>query len=174
MLAGEQAFAYAFFTDEAAAAKAVQALIDKGFATEHVGALMIGPTGRVQDVPLAHKTPVGSGAVIGAVLGAAVGAVALPAVGLMAFGAFGAAAAGGLTGTIAGSLGGLGLWKDEVDFPKATFERGDVLIGTLTPSERGEEARTVLAAAGGQSSTVSTHAKAARDLAKHGHAAGRP
>lgn len=172
MLTGEQSFAYAFFSDEASAAKAVQSLIDTGYATDHVGALMLGKSG-VEDLPLNHKTAVGPGAAIGAVLGAAIGAVALPAVGLVAFGAL-SAAAGGLTGTIAGSLGGLGLWKDEVDFPKAAFQRGDVLVGTLTAPERAEEARTVLSRAGGHDPTLSTHAEAERDLAAHAPSARTP
>ncbi|MET0387865.1 MAG: hypothetical protein ABW321_17970, partial [Polyangiales bacterium] len=122
MLKAEQTFAYAFFSDERSAAAAVQQLIDAGFETEHVGALVLNDSG-VAELPLHHKTGMVPGAAIGTLLGAAIGAIALPAVGLLAFGgafaSFGAAAAaGGLTGTIAGTLGGLGLWKDEVDFPR--------------------------------------------------------
>jgi hypothetical protein len=171
MLKTDQSFVYAFFHDEKSAAAAVQRLIDSGFATEHIGALIATASGGVQELPLEHKTGIAPGAAIGAALGAAIGAIALPALGLVALGSgLAGAAAGGLTGTIAGTLGGLGLWKDEVEFPSAAFKRGDVLVGTLAAPERAEQASEALRAAGGERPTVSTQRKAAQELDQKLHA----
>jgi len=164
MLVDDQTFAYAFFRDETAAADAVHKLVESGFETEHIGALMLGEAG-VEALPVRHKTGIVPGALIGAALGAAIGAVALPAAGLVAIGSvFGAAASGGVAGTLAGSLGGLGLWKDEVDFPRSAFERGDVLVGALTSQERSEQARAALRAAGAAETKLATRRTAQQEL----------
>lgn len=167
MLEADQSFAYAFFKDEPSAAKAVQNLINAGFDTEHVGVLMRGEKD-AKELTLKHKTAIGPGLAIGGILGAAIGAAALPAAGLVAFGGafagLSGAAMGGATGTLMGTLGGLGFWKDEVAFPKEAFERGDVMVGTLTSTERADNARAQLSAAGARETKLSTHGEAERDL----------
>jgi hypothetical protein len=163
MLAGEQSFAYALFRDEPSAAGAVRGLIQAQFATERIGALMLDESG-VREVPMRHKTGMVQGVAIGTLLGATAGAFLLPGLGLIAiggvFGAVEAATIGGATGTLAGAMGGMGFWKDEFDFPASAFERGGVLVGVLTSSERAPDAKAVLLAAGAQDAKVSTRALA--------------
>jgi hypothetical protein len=176
MLATNQHFVYAMFKDEAAAAEGARRLIESEFPTEHIGALILDDSQNVKELQLRHKTGIGPGAALGAVLGATAGMVALPAMGLVAIGgAFAfveAAVAGGATGLLAGTLGGLGLWKDELEVPREAFERGGVLVGTLTGPERAEAARAALAAAGGEKPQIETRARAEqvlRETGKHPH-----
>lgn len=168
VLLGQQRFAYALFNDVGSAESAVEQLIEHGFSSESIGVLMRDPNG-VSELPMRHKTGVGPGIVLGTLLGVAVG-VSLPGLGLIAFGTLGAAAAGGATGTLAGIVGGMGLWKEEVDVPKAAFARGGVLIGTMLTSERLEKARTALHAAGAEKVEVATRAEAEEELFELAHA----
>jgi hypothetical protein len=167
MLRANQSFAYGFFSDEHAAAGAVQQLIDSGFDSEHVGVLMLDGTG-VSEVPVKHKTAVGTGIAVGTLLGATVAGIALPGLGLLAFGGafahLAAAAAGGAAGTLVGGFGGLGIWKDEVNIPKEAFDRGDVLVGVLVPGDHAERASAVLEKAGASATSLSTRAEAEADL----------
>jgi hypothetical protein len=174
MQAGDQVFAHAMFKDKAAAERAVQALINAEFPTERIGALML-QDGEVSELPMRHKTGIGPGTALGALLGTAVG-LALPGLGLVAagpaWGALGTAAWGGATGALAGIVGGLGLWKDEYDFPREAFERGGVLVGTLIAQERIEAAKAALAEAGAQDIKITTRHQAEgelRETAKHAH-----
>jgi hypothetical protein len=51
-------------------------------------------------------------------------------------------------GTLAGTLGGLGFWKEGIDFPKAAFENGAALVGVNAQDDRVEEATAALKRAG--------------------------
>jgi hypothetical protein len=170
MQSSDQLFAYAFFGDEAAAAAAVQTLLDHGFDTEHIGVLMRDQSeargqSETREVQLEHKTGIRPGAVVGSVLGAAAGVAALPAAGVIAIGgAFGGAAVGGAAGTLMGTLGGLGIWKEKPAVPHEAFEEGGVLVGALTPPERAEVARESLREAGARDPKLATQAEAKRDL----------
>lgn len=169
MLRSNQSFAYGFFSDDQAAAGAVQQLLNADFDSEHIGVLMLDGKG-VTEVPVKHKTAVGTGIAVGGLLGATAAAIALPGLGLIAFGgAFAhvaAAAAGGAAGSLLGSLGGLGIWSDEPNIPRQAFERGDVLVGVLVPEDQAERAKSVLTQAGATQTALSTRAEAEADLMK--------
>jgi hypothetical protein len=162
------------FKDKAAAERAVQGLIDAEFATERIGALMLNDEG-VAELPMRHKTGIGPGTALGALLGTAIG-LALPGIGLIAagpaWGALGTAAWGGATGALAGIVGGMGLWKDEFDFPREAFERGGVLVGVIVGEGRAEAAKDALSAAGASEVKIATRQRAEselRDVGDHTH-----
>jgi hypothetical protein len=167
MLRANQSFAYGFFHDETTAAAAVQKLLNSGFDSEHVGVLMLDGSG-VAEVPVKHKTGIGTGMAVGTLLGAAVAAATIPGLGLIAFGGafahLAAAAAGGAAGSLVGAVGGMGMWKDEVDIPHQALERGDVLVGVLIPPDGAERADQALKEAGAATTTVSTRGEAEVDL----------
>lgn len=143
-------FVHAVFTAETAAAKAVQELVNAKFSANDISALMTNRSG-VQELEIGHKTGMGVGAVLGGVFGAIGGALAVSG-GLVLAGpvflALEGMLAGGAMGTVAGTLGGLGFWKEEIDFPKSAFENGAVLIGVDTNEERFAEAEEALKRAG--------------------------
>jgi hypothetical protein len=163
MLDENQRFAHAFFEDVDAANEAVRALIDASFESEHIGVLMARGTD-VQELPVLHKTFVPHGVAVGALLGAAAGALTLSGVGVLAVGpllaALQGAAAGTAVGSLGGALGGLGFWRDEVDFPANAFEAGAVLVGVVANRERLDDARAVLTGVGAKQTYVSSKAEA--------------
>ena len=171
---GNQAFAHAMFRDKPAAERAVQRLIDAEFATEQIGALMLAED-EVSELPMRHKTGIGPGTALGVLLGTAVG-LALPGLGVIAvgpaWGLLGTAAWGGATGALAGIVGGMGLWKDEYDFPREAFERGGVLVGVMVTEGRVEAAKAALTQADAHDIRVSTRQEAEtqlREQGKHAH-----
>lgn len=143
-------FVHAVFNSETAAAKAVQELVNAKFSANDISALMTNRSG-VQELEIGHKTGIGVGAVLGGVFGAIGGALAVTG-GLVLAGpvflALEGMVAGGAMGTVAGTLGGLGFWKEEIDFPKQAFENGAVLIGVNVGDERIEDASEALKRAG--------------------------
>lgn len=170
-MTASEIFTYAMFKDRTSAERAVQGLINAEFATEHIGALMLNEHGP-DELPMRHKTAIGPGTALGALLGTVVG-FALPGIGLVAagpaWGALGTAAWGGATGALAGIVGGMGLWKDEYDFPREAFERGGVLVGVIVPEERSEAARDALSAAGAGEVKIATRQRAEADLRELGN-----
>lgn len=170
MPTGKEAFTYGMFKDKPAAEKAVQELINSEFATERLGALML-EEAEVKELPMQHKTGIGPGTALGALFGTAIG-FALPGLGLVAagpaWGAFGTAAWGGATGALAGIVGGMGLWKDEYEFPREAFERGGVLLGVLVAIERADAAKSVLENAGAYDVKVATRMQAEAELRQLG------
>jgi hypothetical protein len=167
MMDSDQWFAHAFFKDAEHANAAVGALLDGHFHTEDIGVLMMGGSG-VEELPMRHKTFMPHGAVLGALVGAAAGALTLSGIGVLAAGpvfiALQGAAAGTAVGTLAGTLGGLGFWRDEVNFPADAFQKGAVLVGVVTNLERTNEARRVLASVGADTTHLSTKAEAAESV----------
>jgi hypothetical protein len=143
-------FVHAVFNSEATAAKAVQELVNARFSGHDISALMTNRSG-VQELEIGHKTGMGVGAVLGGVLGAVGGALAVTG-GLVLAGpvflALEGMLAGGAMGTLAGTLGGLGFWKEEIDFPRAAFENGAVLIGVNADDARVTDAEEALTRAG--------------------------
>jgi len=143
-------FVHAVFNNETASAKAVQELVDAKFAGHDISALMSNRSG-VTELEIGHKTGMGVGAVLGGVLGAVGGALAVTG-GLVLAGpvflALEGLVAGGAMGTVAGTLGGLGFWKEEIDFPKQAFENGAVLVGVNCNEERLGTASEALKRAG--------------------------
>lgn len=170
MLKANQSFAYGYFKDEQSAVSAVEELIDAGFDSEHIGALMLDGA-EVTELKIKHKTAMAKGMAIGTLLGAALGAIALPGLGLVAFGGafahLAGAAAGGAAGTLAGGLGGMGIWTDEVEVPRQALQHGDVLVGALVPHDQAERAHGVLLRAGASSTGLATRREAERELREH-------
>jgi len=163
MLNADQWFAHAFFKDAEHADKAVRELIEAHFPTDSIGVLMARGE-EVEELPMRHKTFVPHGVALGALVGAAAGAVTMSGIGLLAAGplllAMQGAAAGTAIGSLGGALGGLGFWRDEVDFPTDAFESGAVLVGVVTNEERLDAARRVLQEAGAEETLVATKAEA--------------
>jgi hypothetical protein len=176
MLDADQWFAHAFFKDAAHADDAVRKLLDADFDADHIGVLMVRGQD-VQELPMRHKTMVPHGAVLGALVGAAAGALTLSGIGVVAAGpllvALQGAAAGTAMGTLAGTLGGLGFWREEVDFPADAFEAGAVLVGVVTNLGRGNEARRLLASAGAEKTYLSTKAEAVQAAQEKGQSSAR-
>jgi hypothetical protein len=164
-------FVHAVFHDEPAAAKAVQELVNAKFSGHDISALMISPNS-VQELELDHKTGMGVGAVLGGVFGAIGGALAVSG-GLVLAGpvflALEGMLAGGVMGTLAGTLGGLGFWKEGVDFPKSAFENGAALVGVNAHDERVAEASEALRRAGAKeiSSTSKPEAQKRAEAGSH-------
>ena len=167
MLDADQWFAHAFYRDAERAHDAVRQLLDAHFPSDAIGVLMMSGE-EVQELPMKHKTFVPHGVALGALLGAAAGAVTMSGIGLLATGpillALQGAAAGTAIGSVGGALGGLGFWRDEVDFPSDAFENGAVLVGVVANSERLDEARRVLSSAGAESTHVSTKQEATQQV----------
>jgi hypothetical protein len=158
-------FVHAFYRDESSATTAVGQLLEAGFTTGDIGALL-GQGPDAKELPLEHKTGLATGALLGGVLGAVgggtvalTGGFALLALGPL-FALFQGALAGGAAGSLAGTLGGLAFWKDEIDFPKRAFESGGVLLGVTTNDARVDLAREVLRHAGAETSYVSASREA--------------
>jgi hypothetical protein len=164
-------FVHAFYRDESSATAAVGQLLEAGFTTNDIGALMgQGPDAEALSLPMKHKTGSATGALLGGVLGAVgggtlalTGGFALLALGPL-FALLQGALAGGAAGTLAGTLGGLGFWKDEIDFPQHAFEAGAVLLGVTANDARVDLAREVLRSAGAKASHVSANREAIDNL----------
>lgn len=157
-------FVHAVFNSERAAAKAVQELVNAEFSVHDISALMCTRSG-VQELEIGHKTGMGVGAVLGGVFGAIGGALAVSG-GLVLAGpvflALEGMVAGGAMGTLAGTLGGLGFWREEIDFPKAAFDSGAVLIGVDSDVGRVERASEALKRAGANEIRQASKAEAQR------------
>lgn len=173
MLHADSWFAHAVFRDTVRAAGAVRALLEGHFTSDAVGVLMLHDDD-VEELQLQHKTFVPHGIALGVLIGAAVGAVTISSIGMLAVGpallAWQGAAAGGAIGSVGGALGGLGFWRDEVDFPAYAFAQGAVLVGVVANVERLDHARRVLTTAGAEHTHVSTRAEAgerARELMEY-------
>jgi hypothetical protein len=167
-------FVHAVFNTETSAARAVQELVNAKFSTDKISALMVNRSG-VQELEVSHKTAMGPGAALGAVFGAVGGVLAVTG-GLVLAGpvflAMEGVLAGGALGTLAGTLGGLGFWKEEIDFPKASFENGAVLIGVNTEDGRIEDASQALKVAG--ASEIRITSKREAKAAAQAHSADAP
>lgn len=169
MLNADQWFAHAFFRDGERASEAVRQLLEAHFGSDAIGVLMMRGD-EVHELPMKHKTFVPHGVALGAVLGAAAGAATMSGIGLLAAGplllALQGAAAGTAIGSVGGALGGLGFWRDEVDFPSDAFVNGAVLVGVVTNPGRLDDARKVLAAAGADETYVSTKQEASKEVSQ--------
>jgi len=149
------------FTSRARAEQATEELMRSGFAPEDVSLLMSESTqGREFAVKKSTKAPEGAatGATIGGVLGAAaaglaaVASLSVPGLAIVAAGPLVAAltglGAGAAAGGVAGALIGLGIPEHEAKFYHKEIEKGGILVGVYTHSDRVELARDILNAAG--------------------------
>jgi len=170
MLDGDQWFVHAFFADAEHAGNVVDDLIEAHFPTESIGVLMVRGD-EVEELPVRHKTFVPHGVALGALVGAAAGAVTMTGIGLIAAGplflALQGAAAGTAIGSLGGALGGLGFWRDEVNFPTDAFQNGAVLVGVVCNIERVDDAKRVLTQAGASETYVATKAQAGERALEH-------
>lgn len=177
MLDADQWFAHAFFADADQASNAIDDLIEAHFPTDSVGVLMVRDN-EVEELPMRHKTFMPHGVALGALVGAAAGAATMAGIGLIATGplllALQGAAAGTAIGSLGGALGGLGFWRDEVNFPTDAFNNGAVLVGVVANIERVDEARRVLTDAGADETYVATKAEASERVLDHQRRNSRP
>jgi hypothetical protein len=177
MLDADQWFAHAFFADADHASNAIDDVIEAHFPTDSVGVLMV-RNDEVEELPMRHKTFVPHGVALGALVGAAAGAVTMAGIGLVAAGplllAMQGAAAGTAIGSLGGALGGLGFWRDEVNFPTDAFQNGAVLVGVVCNVERVDDARRVLMDAGATETYVATKAEASERALEHTRRSSRP
>lgn len=146
---------YAIFSNEQQAERAVKALVDEEFAAANIHVLMRDDSRRdhVRNVPVQTRTLVGPGVALGATLGAVGGALVALSGGLLAAGPLVAllqgAVSGGAAGTIVGTVGGLGYWRDVVDFPEEKLNMGGILVGVNSNAQgQADRARQALKAAG--------------------------
>ncbi|MEY4583178.1 MAG: hypothetical protein RL701_7881 [Pseudomonadota bacterium] len=172
MLDADTWFAHAIYRDTEHASKAVRQLIEAHFTSDAIGVLMVRGN-EVEELPMKHKTFVPHGVALGALFGAAAGAVTMSGIGLLAAGplllALQGAAAGTAIGSVGGALGGLGFWRDEVDFPSDAFEQGAVLVGVVTNPERLDDAQRVLKLSGADETYVATKAEAGQRAVELSH-----
>lgn len=149
------------FTSRERAEQAADELISSGFSPEDVSLLMSESTqGREFAVKRSTKAPEGAatGATIGGVLGAvaaglaAVASISVPGLALVAAGPLVAAltglGVGAATGGLTGAMIGLGIPEHEAKFYTKEIEKGGILVGVYAHSDRVEEARDILNAAG--------------------------
>lgn len=164
-----QMLVYAIYHGEEQADRAVSALVDREFAAHSIVVLMREPQqdSPVREVPVRTKTMVGPGILIGATLGAVGGALVAVGGGLLAAGPLVAllqgAASGGAAGTLAGTVGGLGYWRDVIDFPDTEHGAGAILVGVdINKQGQAAEARRALKEAG----AAEVHVRPARQAAE--------
>lgn len=137
-------FVHGLFTTEAGAASAVQSLIEAHFDPALISALMRVGSDVAEATPT-FKTGVGRGVLLGTALGALGGAL-IASGGLLTAGPLAGSVAGGAAGYLAGIVGGLGHWKDEIEFP-AQVAAGMILVGVDSDESNIERARAALAVA---------------------------
>lgn len=149
------------FPNRDIAERAIQHLIDAGFAPEDTSLLMSeGTRGREFQMEKSTKAPEGAvtGATVGGVLGAigaslvALGTLAVPGLGLVAAGPIVAAlsglGAGAAAGGLVGGLVGLGVPEHEAKFYDEEIRKGGILVGVYAHGDRVKLAREILDAAG--------------------------
>jgi hypothetical protein len=151
------------FRSRANAERGVEDLVHYGWSRDDISLLMSDATrGREFGLAMATKAPEGAatGATIGGVLGAvaaslvALGIVAIPGLGLVAAGPILAAlaglGAGAAAGGLTGALIGLGMPEHEAKFYNEEIQQGGILVGVYTHSDRADQARKILDAAGAE------------------------
>lgn len=142
---------YSIFRKEKEAERAVKALVNEEFAAANIHVLVreAARTRSLKRAKVRTKTLVGPGIAIGASLGAVGGALVVASGGAAAapLGVLYGAVSGGAAGTLAGTVGGLGYWRDVVEFPE--LEAGAFLVGVdLAAQGQAERARKALRSAG--------------------------
>jgi hypothetical protein len=151
------------FKTRSNAQRAVDSLVDYGFARDDISLLMSDATrGREFAIKMASKAPEGAaaGATIGGVLGAvagglvSLGIVVVPGVALVAVGPVVAAlaglGAGAAAGGATGALIGLGIPEHEARFYNEAIEKGGILLGVYTHNDRADQARKLIEAVGAE------------------------
>lgn len=149
--------AIAAFHDRPTAQRAVEDLEKHGFDHKQIGLITPAPdregvekgsdvVGRNHAVGVAAG--VGSGAVVGGLVGAAA-AILIPGIGLaVVAGALAGLATGAIAGGLLGALTGMGVPKHDAEFYSKQFEAGHSLV-TVATADRVGEAREILRRNGG-------------------------
>lgn len=141
------------FNDGLDAARAIDALQDRGIASSDISVLASDPTAR-ENFGLETHSKLAEGAAIGAGVGGAVGAVVagLTAVGVIATGGIGLVAAGPIVaalagagagaagGSVLGGLVGVAIPETEVHFYEDAIGKGAVLVGVHSRSAEERDA----------------------------------
>jgi hypothetical protein len=147
------------FKDEAAAAQALEQLIEEHFDVETEVSLIASRHHDREDVPIREDLHVGRLATIGAAIGAVLAAAGVTVVGLT-FGpisliaagpvvaALEGAYAGGAIGFAMGALVSIDLVEPEAVFYAAHIHEGVVWVGVRAGEARAERARQILTEAG--------------------------
>jgi ferritin-like metal-binding protein YciE len=144
------------FVDTAAAERALGSLIAAGYRREEISALAA-DRNTSSELGVEKHSKIGTGAAIGAGFGGALGAllVGFSAIGTIATGGAGlvvagplvaalaGAGAGAAAGGLVGALIGLGIPEHEVKYYSESLEKGAVLLGVRTPSDRVDDVKQV-------------------------------
>jgi hypothetical protein len=147
------------FADEAAAAKALEGLIEEHFDVETEVSVIVSHRHEREEVPIRSDFHVGRNASLGGAIGAVLAGVGVAAVGLTAgpftliaagpiLAALEAAYVGGATGFAIGALVSIDMVEPEAEFYAAHIHEGVVWVGVRAAEPRAERARQILAEAG--------------------------
>lgn len=147
------------FHDEAAAAKALERLIEEHFDVETEVSVIASHRHEREEVPIRSDFHVGRTAGIGAAIGAVLAGVGVAVAGLTAgpftliaagpvLAALEAAYAGGATGFAIGALMSIDIVEPEAEFYAAHIHEGVFWVGVQAAEPRAERARQILTEAG--------------------------
>lgn len=144
------------YATEEEATRAIQALQDAGFTSEHISVIARDES-VARDVADDTGTEAEEGAATGAVAGGAIGAVAaliagasavaIPGIGIAIGGPIAAAIAGAAGGGLLGGLVGMGIPEDEARGYNERLEAGDIIVSVVAGA-READARTILQGSG--------------------------
>jgi hypothetical protein len=148
------------FTNEAAAANALEMLLDGRFDIEADARVVVSNRDDRQAIPIWSEAPVGRIASIGAAIGAALAVTGVLIAGIdfgpftlvewgPAWAAFEAAYAGGGVGMAMGAMMSFEFAHPHAAFHLARFHDGSVRVEVKAAGERAERARRILTEAGG-------------------------
>jgi hypothetical protein len=166
MTASGRSTVVALFDDRTHAERALDELVENGFAREQVGLAVRDAAATVEAPPLDPGTREGEGAVTGAVTGGAVGGLVgaalaagmIPGIGPviaggLLLGAIGGAVAGAASGGILGTLIGLNVPEHEARHYERHFHSGRTLV-VVHAGERADDAAAILRRHGGHDGSL--------------------
>jgi uncharacterized protein (TIGR02271 family) len=162
-----------YFRDRAAADRAYDALVQRGFGKDEISIVGRGTDGQTETVGEGHHVTAGEGVATGGILGLLLGAAAMlipgigpiVAVGPIAAGLAGAVT-GGVTGAVVGGVAGAlvqaGVPEEEARFHEARFKQGGYLLTVHADDARFQDARLILERGGAELHGGNVQATAAR------------
>jgi hypothetical protein len=149
------------FESEAAAARALEGLLEAHFDIEADAGVVVSNDHDRQPIPIWSDVPVGRGAAIGAAIGAFLAALGVAIAGLdfgpfslvawgPAYAALEAAYAGAAVGVATGAMMSFEFAEPRAAFHLARIHDGTVWVGVKAVGERAERAERILTEAGGR------------------------
>jgi uncharacterized protein (TIGR02271 family) len=150
-----------YFRDRAAADRAYDALVQRGFGKDEISIIGRGADGKTETAGEAHHVTAGEGAATGGILGLLLGAAAMlipgigpiVAVGPIAAGLAGAVT-GGVTGAVVGGVAGAlvhaGVPEEEARFHEERLKQGGYLLTVHADDARYQDARMILERSGAE------------------------